>query len=53
MSLLLFKDKIKRLKIATKVADCDQWFYEIQKRLVTLEEKDKKLNERLDGQSNQ
>ena len=48
MSLLLFGDKIKGLKRATKVADCDEWLYEIHKRLVTLEEENKKLNERLD-----
>ena len=29
MSLLLFGDKIKGLKRAAKVADCDEWLYEI------------------------
>ena len=43
MSWLLFGDKIKGLKRAAKVAGCDEWLYEINQRLVTLEEENKKL----------
>ena len=43
MSWLLFGDKIKGLKRATKLAGYDEWLYEINQRLVTLEEENKKL----------
>ena len=38
MRLLLFGDKIKRLKRAAKVADSDEWPYEIHQRFLTLED---------------
>ena len=52
MSLLLFGDKIKGLKKAAKVADFDEWLYEIHLRFVTLVEGNKKINKRLNGKHN-